>query len=102
MTNETLSAQWRQRISDREKSGLSVRSYCATHEIPEHRYYYWYRRLFKPATTSQEVDWLGLAVPDSAGSTLTVRIGAASIDIASGFDAPLLSAIVSALSAGRC
>ena len=100
MTNETLSAQWRDRIAERSLSGMSVRDWCAGQNIAEHRYYYWHRKFSKPSPPSRpdEISWLALpASPSAPGSRLTVRVGAAAIEVAPGFDPALLSAIVAAL-----
>ena len=37
--------QWRERISEQERSGLSVRRFCQQQGIAEHALYYWRRRL---------------------------------------------------------
>ena len=103
MINETMAAEWRERLVERSDSGLSVHEWCVLHNIPEHRYYYWRTRLSasKPVISqSVVVDWISLPkVTKASGqrSTLTVRVGAAAIDIAHGFDPALLCAVVSAL-----
>lgn len=105
MTNETLAAEWRERLDDFSHSGLGVEGWCAAHDLPSHRFYYWRSKLSKstPMPDSDHVDWLSLPIcpAPQRESTLTVRIGAASIDIAPGFDPALLRAISLALGAAR-
>jgi len=37
--------EWRQRIAEQERSGVSVRAYCEQHGIAEHSFYGWRQRL---------------------------------------------------------
>jgi transposase-like protein len=37
--------QWRERIAEQERSGLSARRFCRQQGIAEHALYYWRRRL---------------------------------------------------------
>lgn len=37
--------QWRERISEQERSGFSVRRFCQQQGIAEHALYYWRKRL---------------------------------------------------------
>jgi transposase-like protein len=37
--------QWRERIAEHERSGLSVRRFCKEQSIPEHLFFYWRKRL---------------------------------------------------------
>jgi hypothetical protein len=92
--------QWQEWLADCARSGLGVQRWCAAHDIPEHRFYYWRCKLSTAVEVlEQDVEWL--ALPTDASHKLTVRVGAASIDIAAGFDPSLLRAVVDALAA-RC
>jgi hypothetical protein len=105
MTNRSSISQWRDRFDDYARSGLSVERWCAARQIPSHRFYYWRRKVSSSATPRDYagVDWLAVATGDAAPSTLTVRVGGAAIDVASGFDPGLLRSVVAALEAGaRC
>jgi transposase-like protein len=37
--------EWRERIAEQERSGVSVRRFCQTRGIREHLFYYWRKRL---------------------------------------------------------
>jgi transposase-like protein len=37
--------QWRERIAEQERSGVSVRRFCQVQGIGEHLFYYWRKRL---------------------------------------------------------
>jgi hypothetical protein len=39
--------EWRERISEQERSGLSVRQFCKERELAEHSFYAWRKRLRK-------------------------------------------------------
>lgn len=100
MINESLPAQWRERFCAFAASGLSVGAWCAANEIPLHRYYYWRRKLSNGASVRvpTDVDWLPLVANSSClPALLVVRVGAAAIDVAPGFDPSLLRAVVVAL-----
>lgn len=105
MTNDSLLAQWRERFADFSRSGLSVTAWCAAHDITVHRYYYWRCRLSDCSTglVREDLNWLALTVSESPRlPSLPVRVGAAVIDVAAGFDAALLRAVVAALEPDRC
>ena len=96
MTDKSL--QWRQLLADCAGSGLGVQRWCAARNIPEHRYYYWRRKLTPVAEVlKQAVEWM--ALPADGSANLTVHVGGASIDVAAGFDVALLRAVVEALAA---
>jgi hypothetical protein len=40
-----LQERWRQRITDQEESGLSIRAYCKEHGFNEHSFYSWRLRM---------------------------------------------------------
>jgi len=37
--------QWRERIAEQTRSGLSIKQFCRNREIAEHAFYYWRKRL---------------------------------------------------------
>jgi hypothetical protein len=45
MTRKALAAQMAQLIEALGKSGLSEKAFCAKHDIPVAKFYYWQRRL---------------------------------------------------------
>ena len=42
--------QWRERIADQERCGVSVRRFCQAQGIGEHLFYYWRKRLREQAS----------------------------------------------------
>ena len=45
MTRKALATQMAQMIEAQAKSGLSKKAFCAEHDIPVAKFYYWQRRL---------------------------------------------------------
>ncbi len=109
MTDQTLSAQWRERFDEFARSGLSVACWCVARNVSVCRFYYWRRKLSRtPALPNPQdnTQWIALPMRSAASvgqsKTLTVRIGSASIDVAPGFDPALLGQIARALESARC
>lgn len=40
--------QWRERIAEHERSGMSVRTFCKERGIADHLFFYWRKRLRNP------------------------------------------------------
>ncbi len=50
---ESRLLQWRERILEREQSGISVCAWCAHHGFTEQQYYYWCRAVRQEITSQQ-------------------------------------------------
>jgi len=106
MQGESRLALWRGRFEAFEKSGLSVKGWCASNCIRIDRYYYWRRKLSAPCSRDDgmagfvAVDLVdaGAAQMDSGGVTL--HVGVALIQLQPGFDAVHLRRIIGVLEAG--
>jgi transposase-like protein len=44
-TAVNLREQWRERIAEQSRSGLSIKQFCKDRGIAEHAFYYWRKRL---------------------------------------------------------
>jgi hypothetical protein len=88
---------WTELVSEQKQSGLSVQDFCRERQISIHSYRGWRTRLNKEPSPSGE--WLTLKSQSrtSAETAITIRIGAAHIDVSTGFDPQLLRDIVAAL-----
>jgi len=75
MTDETLAAQWRERLANHAHSGLTVNRWCAQHDIPAHRFFYWRRKFARASAPVEAVDWLALpaCAASAAQAPLTAR-----------------------------
>jgi len=100
MTKVEREKEWESRIAEYRASGLSVKEWCAAHDVKPHRLWYWLRRnkTRKPASSVKSTQWLPVEVSEGESmdqnNELVVRVGEASIEVKPGFDPALLSEIV--------
>ena len=100
MTRSELAEHWREQIEDFATSGMTAQEWSNYNRIPLNQLQYWKRRLKeldKPQSTP--TIWTALEIAQQLPSTITLRVGSASIDLNSGFDPNLLREVVRALEA---
>ena len=100
-------AEWRARVAACRSSGKSVRVWCAEQNIGVKTYYRWEREIlqiagksFADASAAKPV-FAELPAPSSVPEksvVATVRIGSASLDVYSGADTEIVTALCRALS----
>jgi transposase-like protein len=94
--------QWRQRITEQERSGLSVRCFCRERGIADHLFYYWRKRLRgKRQAVRFALVERGAAPPDSGAQAeleLVLATGER-LRIGAGVDAGTLRTVLQALRA---
>jgi transposase-like protein len=91
--------QWRKRIAEQARSGLSIKQFCKDRGIAEHCFYYWRKRL-------RQSEPVRFALVDRAGARhasdwnleLTLLTGER-LRIGAGVDAVTLRAVLEALRA---
>ncbi len=103
-------AEWRTRVTECRSSGMSVRAWCAEQNIGYKTYYRWEREILQIAgealaTAPRREDatpvFAELPAPAKKQKptlAATVRIGVASLDVYSGADAEIVTALCRALS----
>lgn len=96
MTSAKRRKLWRAHVSEYESSGLSIQEWCKSAGIRVDNLRYWLRK-FGEADCDQM--WASVELADdgksrSVAGGITVRIGAASIEVQSGFDPSLLSDVL--------
>ena len=103
-------AEWRTRVAECRSSGKSVRSWCAEQGVGYKTYYRWEREIMQIASKElalapRQEDaapvFAELPAPSKQMETAviaTVRIGAASLDVYSGANAEIVTALCRALS----
>jgi transposase-like protein len=114
MKREQLTEQWRERLAGYTPELGTVSDWCKANGLSLNQYYYWRRRL-QPTSAepaSSGCDWVSLsavsdssakrALPSSSSSGVAIRIGAATIDIAAGFDADVLRSVMWVLREAKC
>jgi hypothetical protein len=96
-----MDSVWKERMEDYEASGLSGKRWCEEQGISEGKFWYWKRRWKEYLAKEEGVSttWAPLVVADAAlpKTVLTVRIGAAEIEVQSDYDATLLQNVVRTL-----
>jgi hypothetical protein len=100
---------WRRVLRQWRQSGLSVRAFCAEHELTEANFYAWRRTI--EARDGERVAFVPVRVmpPESDGAThesrptaLELVLGSGRVlRIAPGFDAPTLQRLLALLEEGR-
>lgn len=95
---EAAQQAWEGLVADFHASGLSGPQWCAQTGWKLHQLRYWVAKLKLAAPAAgAEPTWVVLAPPATAPATLTVRVGAAELQVAAGFDPALLQAVVRTL-----
>jgi hypothetical protein len=98
--------EWRERLNGQRESGMSVKDWCLSEGISTATYYYWRKRSSEDQVVGpapQSAGWVPVIVsePVPGSHVLTLRVGRVSVEVASGFDASLLSGVLNVLEA-RC
>ena len=99
MSENEKADYWREQISQYRASGLTMKAWCASHQIAFGQMKYWIRKLGlqqrkRKAPTTK---WIEVTPESPAVSSLVVHVGTAAIDVPAGFDAALLKQVVQAL-----
>lgn len=110
MTDSSVLAEWRARLEDRARSGLTIEQWCVQHQMTVRRFRYWRKKVnaqsaapaASNAKAAPKARWLAVEVSPEQTPGLTVRVGAAAVEVARGFDAALLRDIVAALGLAPC
>ena len=102
---------WERVVNDQLNSGQNGRAWCQANGVAVASFYIWRRKLSASSPSgaaagprSSDIQWLGLEQAMSTSSSpsgLTLRVGAISVDIATGFDTRALSDVLTILES-RC
>jgi transposase-like protein len=98
MTNAKRRRLWLDRVADYRASELSVREWCARNGVSANALRYWLKRI---GVEAEAVEWAPVEVVEgpasiesSVESQVSVRVGSATIDVRSGFDANLFADVL--------
>jgi transposase-like protein len=94
--------QWRERIAEQERSGVSVKQFCQTRGIREHLFYYWSKRLREqqqPMRFALVERGPARQEPGSEASLELVLASGERLRIGAGVDATTLRTVLTALRA---
>ena len=100
-----LERQWRRRLKEWERSGLSGRDFCRRHLLSEPSFYGWRREIARRdgerSAAQQQPAFVPVAVIATEPLEVVVR-GGRVVRVGRGFDAAHLRAVVAALEAVPC
>ncbi len=97
-SSEQRRRQWEKRIAHWRASGLSMLAYCRQHGLSYTPLVRWRRRLERGSATAATLTLIPVVAPAASRCPIVIRLpGGIGIEVASGFDATLLSAVVQAL-----
>ena len=100
-----LERQWRRRLKEWERSGLTGREFCRRHSLSEPSFYGWRREIARRdrehAAAREQPAFVPIAVVAAEPLEVVVR-GGRVVRVGRGFDAAHLRAVVAALEARPC
>ncbi|NTZ20724.1 helix-turn-helix domain-containing protein [Paenibacillus sp. JMULE4] len=91
---------WESRIDAFRASGQKAAEWCAENQINRRQLYNWMRRLDSKRPTKNSPSWVRVKVdqqPQEASPSVLIKIGSATIEVKSGYDASLLADVVRTL-----
>ena len=91
--------QWRERIAERERSGLSVKQFCKERGVSEYSFYTWRKRLAKKEPVRFALVDREAAGQEPATALEVVLRSGERLRIGSGVDAGTLRTVLEALRA---
>src|SRR5437763_142064 len=95
-----LEPQWRRRLKEWERSGLTGRDFCRRHSLSEPSFYGWRREIARrdreQAAAREQPAFVSIAVAAAVPLEVVVR-GGRVVRVGHGFDAAHLRAVVAAL-----
>jgi hypothetical protein len=100
-----LERQWRRRLKEWERSGLTGRDFCRRHRLSEPSFYGWRREIARRdregAAARRQPAFVSVAMIAAEPLEVVVR-GGHVVRVGRGFDAAHLRAVVAALEAPPC
>ena len=97
MENAELQKQWQKRITDYRNSGLTADAWCKKADCSIVRLKYWLAKFNRAAKKSDETKWAKVEIVDAnptKSSSISIYVGAARIEVSSGFEQTLLEAVL--------
>jgi transposase-like protein len=100
MTVTKRRALWKARIADQAVSGQTITQWCDAHEVNRRQFHYWRKHLQQTAVPAPAAPWVRVELTEQVhenSNRLVVRVGAAAIEVQSGFSPTLLADLVRTL-----
>ena len=93
---------WQEVLRLRRESGQTVKSFCESEGIPEHRYYYWRKRLSDDESDTAAAGFVPVLFSNEGTTSIVVRAGCFSIEVPPDFDPGVLSRLLETVSGIQC
>lgn len=89
-------AVWAERVAERRSSGVTVARYCAEHNLNEHTFYRWQKRIFEMAQSEPEgPKFAEVRLPNTCGApAAALQINGTKAEIYNGIDEYTLQILV--------
>jgi hypothetical protein len=99
--NARLLEEWKLRIEEYRASGLSAREWCERNGVSQHKLRYWIER---SREYPEKIDWTQMEIADSdtGEGGVSIRIGAAYIEVEEGFNHTLLYDVLHVVVSAIC
>ena len=98
LTDEQRKEFWLQAFENQKESGLTKTDYCRQNNIPEHRFYYWQRRLNSPSESSGGFARIEIVDSNQNSGISLVLAGGVRAELSSDFNESALRRFISAVS----
>lgn len=96
---------WKEVIQLQKESGQTIASFLKSEGLPEHRYYYWRKRLSVPGSKPAcKPDFIPVSFAEKgpSASSIVVRAGSFSIEVEPGFNASMLEKVLEVAAGVKC
>ena len=106
MSREEVRIQWEARVQEFRNSGLTAAEWCRVHHLNVNQFRRWIHKFPEQnvgeETSSSTIRWLSVKTENlvthvASAPTITVRVGAAHVEVRDGFNPVLLKQVVQAL-----
>lgn len=94
---------WAEVIQLQKESGQTIASFLKSEGLPEHRYYYWRKRLEETDSVPSEPSFVPVSFTnDRSSSKVVVRVGGFMIEVTNGFDPVTLGKVLETAAGVKC
>ncbi|QVK16922.1 IS66 family insertion sequence element accessory protein TnpB [Mycoplasmatota bacterium] len=103
MNYNKLRSEWKERIEEYQKSGLSKSKWCRENGYKLHQLLYWIKKNNQNENQAQEINWIPIPVNHemvemNEEKCITIKIGKCNIKVEPGFNGNHLKDVVKVLS----
>ena len=97
MNQEALHQLRAKQVEDYRNSGIPARVWCEENQMSIHTLKYWIQKLNRQNKDNRDTQWVSLVQELPSSSSLTIRVGSASIEVTGDVDLQLLRKVMTVL-----